>query len=122
MSDLDQRIVEALSAEDRDVLSQYGEEGLFAQVKGLFSGKLAWVTALMTFIGVVLTISGLYAVWKFATVDELSEMLRWGGLAWILLTSQMMIKLWTWMYMGNNRVIREVKKLELQIARTQMDR
>jgi len=121
MTDLDRRIAEALNDEDRDILSQFDEEGLFAQVVGIFRGKLGWITALMTFIALVLTIVGIYAVWKFITVDELMPMLRWGALAWALLTAQMMIKLWTWMHMGNNRVIREVKRLELQIARSQLE-
>lgn len=122
MSDLDARIAEALNEEDREILSQYDEEGLFAQVWGLFSGKMGWLAAIMIVIGIVVTFIGLYATWKFITVDDTVAMIRWGGLAWALFTTQIMLKLWSWMRMGDNRVIREVKRLELQIARTKLEK
>ena len=38
MTDLDRMIEEALDREDRSILQQYGEQGMFAQVGGLFQG------------------------------------------------------------------------------------
>ena len=61
----------------------------------------------------------IFAAWKFATVDEVTSILRWGGLAWFGMTVQMMTKIWSWMRMETNRVLREVKRVELQIARMQ---
>lgn len=122
MSDLDERIAEALSEEDREILSQYDEEGLFDQLRGLFSGKMGWMAAIMIVVGIIVTFVGIYAAWKFLTVDDTTAMIRWGGLAWSLFTTQIMLKLWSWMRMGDNRVIREIKRLELQIARTQFDK
>ncbi|NOX94986.1 MAG: hypothetical protein GXP04_07785 [Alphaproteobacteria bacterium] len=119
MDDLDRKIEEALNEEDRSLMSEFGEQGLWAQLGGLFQGKLAWFTAIIFIIATITVAIGLYAAWKFATVDDMTAMVRWGGLAWAGLTVQMMIKLWSWMRMESNRVIREVKRLELQIARLQ---
>lgn len=117
MDDLDRKIEAALSAEDRAVLSQYGEQGLLGQVRGLFSGKLGWLSA-VTFVAATLMFAiGVWAAWKFYHADDIATMLRWAGLAWFGLMAQIMIKLWSWMRMETNRVIREVKRLELQIAR-----
>ncbi len=117
MDDLDKKIQEALSDEDKMLMANFDEQGLLGQLGGLFKGKLAWLSILTIIIGTVLTFVAVYAMWKFVTVDDVPSMMRWGGLAWITGTSQMMIKLWSWMRMESNRVIREVKRLELQIAR-----
>ena len=119
MDELDRQIEEALGAQDRGLMEQFGEQGLWAQLGGLFQGKLAWLTAITLLVGTIATVIGFYAIWKFVTVDDVREMLLWGGVVWAGFTTQMMIKLWSWMRMESNRVIREVKRMELQLARLQ---
>ena len=121
MTDIDKQIKEALNAEDRAILDQYGEQGLFGQLGTLFQGKLAWFSVIVMIIGTGVTILGLYAAWKFATGDELIEMFRWAGVAWAAFVTQMMLKLWSWMRMETGRVLREVKRVELQIALLKAD-
>jgi len=117
MNDLDEKIRKALSEEDRALMAHFEEQGLIGQLGGLFKGKLAWLSVLTLVIGTILTIIAIYAAWKFIIADDIVSMLRWGGLAWIAATSQMMIKLWSWMRMETNRTLREIKRIELQIAR-----
>lgn len=117
MTKLDQRIEEALEAEDRALMEQLGEQGILGQFGGLFQGKMAWITVVTLFAGTILTIVGFYGAWKFATVEDTNTMLRWAGIAWFGLIAQMMIKIWSWMRMETNRTLREVKRLELQMAR-----
>jgi len=119
MDDLDKKIQQALSDEDKALMTHLEEQGLFGQLRGLFQGKLAWLTMATLFIGTVLTFIAVYAIWQFVIADDVPSMLRWGGLAWITGISQMMIKLWSWMRMETNRTLREIKRLELQIARMQ---
>jgi Family of unknown function (DUF6768) len=119
MSELDKKIKEALSEQDQALMEHFEEQGLLGQLGGLFKGKLAWLSIATIFIGTILTIIAVYAIWKFISADDIPSMLRWGGLAWITGTSQMMIKLWSWMRMETNRTLRAVKRLELQIVRTQ---
>lgn len=117
MSDIDQRIRDALDAETADLMDEFGEQGLFAQLGGLFKGKLGWFSIIVMIIGTVVTVAGLYAAWKFIKSDDVGTMIQWGALAWALFQTQMMLKLWSWMRMETNRNIREVKRLELQVAR-----
>lgn len=119
MDELDKKIQEALSDEDNALMAHFEEQGLMGQLGGLFQGKLAWLSVFTFLIGTILTVIAAYAIWKFITVDDVPSMLRWGGLAWITGTSQMMIKLWSWMRMETNRTLRAVKRLELQIIRMQ---
>lgn len=118
MSDIDKRIEEALSEEDRALHDQFGEQGLFGQLGGLFQGKLVWLSMVTFVVATVMFAIGAWAAWNFYQEDSVVAMLKWAGLAWFGLTAQIMIKLWSWMRMESNRVIREVKRLELQIARS----
>ena len=119
MDDLDKKIQEALSDQDRELMAQFEEQGLLGQLGGLFQGKMAWFSVIIFVIGTILTIIAIYAVWKFVIAEDITAMLKWGGLAWATASSQMMLKLWSWMRMETNRSLREIKRLELQIARLQ---
>jgi len=117
MSDFDKKIQEALDAETVELLAGLEEQGLFGQLGGLFKGKLGWFNVVTLIIGFIATLAGLYATWQFIITSEVPSMLRWAALAWALFSTVMMIKIWTWMRMETNRNIREVKRLELQVAR-----
>ena len=119
MDDLDRKIEEALSAEDRELMGRFGEQGLFGQLGGLFQGKLGWLSVVTVVVATVMFVIGAWAAWKFYMADDVVVMLKWAGLAWLGLTTQIMIKIWSWMRMETNRLLREVKRLELQIARSQ---
>ncbi len=118
MSKLDKAIEEALDAEDRAIFAQYGEQGLFAQVGGLFTGSLGFVNAMSAVAQVALFIGALYAATQFLAADALPAMVRWGALSGLLMLAVGFIKLMQWEQMQANRIIREVKRIELQLARS----
>ncbi len=117
MSKLDRMIEDALGAEDRAILSDYGEQGLLGQVGGLFAVKLGWWNALTVLMQVLLFAGAFYAATQFMATDELAAMMRWGALSGLLMLAVSVIKLMHWEEMQTNRVIRELKRLQLQIAR-----
>jgi hypothetical protein len=119
MRDLDKMIDEALGEEEGELLRQIGDEpGFFAQAFGLFGGRLGWVNLLMMAIQTVLFVAGLYAGWMFFEADEPVSQLRWGLPAAVLLILATMIKLALWPEIHVNRLMRELKRIELQIARS----
>jgi len=117
MSKLDRMIEDALGAEDRAVLSRFGEQGLFGEFGGLFTGKLSWWVALTMLVQIALFAGGLYAAAQFLTLDDPVMVVRWGIVAAVWFMAMAVIKLMHWQLMQANRVIREVKRLELQMAR-----
>ncbi len=117
MSEIDKEIRDALSEHDRELLEHFGEQGLIGQLGGLFQGKLAWLSVLTMAVGFAVFIVGVYAAWRFTNAGDIASMLSWGGIAWAGFTGMMMIKIWSWMRMETNRTLREIKRLELQIAR-----
>jgi len=120
MTDLDQEIEEALDAEDRALHRELGEQGIFAQWFSVYHGPQRW-TAIMT-TGAMLVAMGVavYAILQAMNVDNEPDVIRWGGLAMLMILIISFMKVWFWMRMEANRVIREVKRLELQIARLQL--
>ncbi|WP_379547860.1 DUF6768 family protein [Qipengyuania sp. DSG2-2] len=118
---LDEMIDAALNAEERELLHQLGDEpGYFTQAFGLFGGKLGWVTWLMMTAQILMFAAAVYLAVRFFQAEEPLEALKWGLPSAVLLIQALLIKLTLWPSLQANRVIREVKRLELQIARSNM--
>ena len=117
MNRLDKMISEALDAEDRALFSQYGERGMFGEIAGLFSGSFAPWNILTMIIQVLMFAGSLYAARQFLVVDDLPEMIRWGALAALLFAAISVIKLMHWEQVQANRVIREIKRVEVLLSR-----
>ena len=119
MRDLDSMIDEALSAEERELLRSIGEEpGFFGQALGLFGGRTGWVTGVMVAVQSVLFVGGVWAAFGFFQAPDALGALRWGLPAATLMLMSLIIKMSMWPTLETNRVIRELKRLELQIARS----
>jgi uncharacterized membrane protein YqgA involved in biofilm formation len=117
MNKLDDMIAKALDAEERTLLAQYEERGLLGEFAGLFSGRLGFVNAMSAIAQTALFVGALYAAARFLAVGEVAAMLRWGGLSGLLMMAVGFIKLMQWEQIQANRIIREVKRVELLLAR-----
>lgn len=122
MMDLDKEIERALSEEDIALAQQFEELGLIGQFKSVFQGKMGWVSVASMIAGTILNFLFLYAAWKFFTLPATEDKVFWGGIAWFSAIMVAFMKVWFWMRMESNRVIREIKRLELQVARLQLSR
>ena len=118
MTNLDQAIRQALSAEDAEFLARFEKEApLHEQVLGTFAGQ--W--GALNVFGVLLTFAMfgafVYCVWNLFETSDLRATVLWSaGALWTALAVAM-LKIWFWMEMQKNQVLREVKRLELQVAR-----
>ena len=119
MTDLDKEIAKALDEEDRAMLAQFEEQGLMAQTFSVFKGKQGWIAMITVIVSLILFFIALYAAREFVGAETPLDKAHWGALAWGLLFSIGLIKIWFWIRMESNRVIREVKRIELQLARLQ---
>jgi hypothetical protein len=118
MRDLDKLINEALGQEERELLRSIGEEpGFFRQTFGIFSGPAAWVNVLLLVVQGLVFIAGVWAAWNFFHARDVLTAVRWGLPAAVLLLMSLIIKMGMWPTLQTNRVIRELKRVELQIAR-----
>ena len=117
MRDLDRMIDEALGDEERDLLLRIGgEPGFFSQVFGVFRGPTGWVNVVMMVAQAAAFLAGAYGAWRFFGAADPVTQLRWGLPAAVLLLLSAMIKLAVLPRMETNLIIRELKRLELQLA------
>jgi hypothetical protein len=117
MRDLDNLIEEALGKEERDLLARIGEEpGFFGMAFGLFSGRLGWVNMIMVAVQALTFVAGAYAAWMFFEAGDTVTQLRWGLPSAVLLILSTMIKVSMWPEIHANRLMRELKRIELQLA------
>ena len=117
MDDLDRKIEEALNAEDRALLDAFGEQSVLGQWAGVYAGKLGGLAIFATVITFALFFAAVYCGWKFFSAEAAIGAARWGAGAVMLMVMVGFLKLWFWMRMESNRILREVKRLELQLAR-----
>ena len=110
-------IDEALNLEERELLRSIGEEpGYVTQALGVFGGRLGWVNMVLMVVQSAAFLGGAWAAWNFFAADETLAALRWGLPASMLLLMSLTIKMALWPTIQANRVMRELKRIELQIA------
>ena len=118
MRNIDDLIEEALDKEEREILGRIGEEpGFFGMAFGLFSGRLGWVNILLMVVQGVTFLAGAYAAWMFFEAGDAVTQLRWGLPSAVLLILSTMIKMAMWPNIHADRLMRELKRIELQLAR-----
>ena len=117
MTHVDDAIRRALSPADLRALDELGrEEPIIRQALKAFEGQQRWVALVGWVGGFGLFLVGAYCAWRFVQADDLRAMMLWGAAAGLAATGLGMIKLWFFMEMQKNSLIREVKRLELQVA------
>lgn len=119
MRDIDELIDRAVDEEERELLRSIGEEpGFFGQVFRIFRGPTGWVWVVMMIVQAVLFLAGAWAGWHFFEATDALSAVRWGLPATVLLISALTIKLSMVPTMETNRLLRELKRVEWQLART----
>lgn len=117
MRDLDRMIDEALDSETREVLERIGgEPGFFSQAFGVFRGPTGWVNIVLATAQGVLFVAGAWAAWHFFQATDPVTQLRWGLPSAVLLIHGLILKMSLVPRMETNLIIRELKRIELQIA------
>jgi len=118
MRDLDKMIDEALGEEESELLRQIGgEPNLLERGLGMFGAGVEWTAWVMMGVQTLLFVAGVWAAWMFFESVEPVAQLRWGFPAAVLLLMSLMIKLAVAPAIHHNRLMRELKRIELQIAR-----
>lgn len=118
MKDIDRMIDESLSAEERDLLHRIGDEPpYFNQVLGIFDGRTGWISLLLMITQTVMFVAGVWAAWRFFEATDPLEALRWGLPSAVLILMSLIVKMSMWPTIQTNRLMLELKRIELQIVR-----
>lgn len=115
MTDLDAKIRDALKAEDADLFGD--EPGLPAMVAESFRSKNRWLVWVVWVSIFIFTGIAAWTAYRFFTAETIDAKLEWGLIVALAMLSVVMLEQWYWMELQKNTVVREVKRVELQIAR-----
>jgi hypothetical protein len=117
MTHVDDAIRRALSPEDvraYDALSR--DQNPLQQALGTFQTQSRILAVAGWFAGFALFAVGVYGFWRFAEAPDVRGMLIWGAVGGLAMMGLGLVKLWFWMEMQKNSIVRELKRLELQIS------
>ncbi len=114
--DLDTQIKAALTGQDREILEATQELGWFQLGLKQFRGKLGWVTWVVMIIQTLMFLAAIWCAIKFFGATDVLPALKWGFSASVLMLGALQMKLSLMPQIQADRVIREVKRLQLMIA------
>ena len=119
MTELDDKIKLAL-AETGIETSDFGnedEDSLRMLVADAYKGRLRWIFVMATFWQLVFFAGFVYAGIRFFGMTGTADPIFWATIFLMTGMGVSMMKIMHWMLINRNRILREVKRLELEVAR-----
>ena len=118
MSNIDAKIRRALEATDADLADEFdGDQSMMEMVLDTFRGTQKWLTFFAIFGGIVFMTGTVFGIIQLFKAQEMHEHILWGLGVMFCLSAVSMMKIWFWMQMNRNSILREIKRVELQVAR-----
>lgn len=116
MEDIDQLIKDTLTQEEAKFYNELDEQNIFQMVGGLYQGKLKWIFVYMNIVMIIVFGLFVYCAIQFFNTDVTNELIKWAVLASFCMIAVGMLKLFAWMQIDKNVILRELKRLELQVS------
>jgi hypothetical protein len=114
--EIDALIEEALTEEEAAYYRQLDEQSITEMMLGVYQGRWGWLTIIMSIVMVITFALSVYCAIQFFAVESVQDMLKWGSGAWLGILASSMLKLFYWLQMDKNSLIREIKRLEYQVS------
>src|SRR5688572_12517472 len=117
MTNIDSAIRDAISKEDAEFLARFEDKNPIGEALGTFSGRWGAMNIIAAVMSFALFCVFAYCAWSAFTASDVRATVIWStGAIWASLAVAM-LKIYFFMEMNKNVVLREVKRLELQVAR-----
>lgn len=113
---IDELIKEALTQEEAKFYDELGEQNVFEKFGGVFKGKMGWLAIIMNVWILVFFGLLIYCSIQFFNVETTDELIKWGAGVFVSAMVMGMLKLYIWLQMDKNDILRELKRLELQVS------
>lgn len=116
---IDEKIKQELESEAKQIDQIVAQqEGIFTMYFNTFKGALGVWMVIVTFVILVVTAVMIWAGYQFFFVEhELADKLHWAVILGIAIVAQVALKMWSFMEMNRQSTIREIKRLEITIAK-----
>lgn len=116
MTNIDQEIRQALMEGESEAIQELGkEQNIWNMSMEIFRGRQKWFNILGSVFILVFTVGGIWALLKLLAATELQEIAQFGLLFITAFVAVGFLKIWFWMEMNRNSVVREILRLELRI-------
>lgn len=116
MEDIDSMIKESLTQDEAKFYDSLEEQNPLEMLGGLFRGKHSWFIIVINVVTLAAFVAFIYCLVQFLNVDSTEELIKWGAGGFIALMMISMLKLFMWLQMDKNALMRELKRLELQVS------
>ena len=116
IEDIDQLIKETLTEEETKFYDDLEEPGFFGTVKDLFTGKNSWLMVVMNISQIAAFGLTLYCLIQSFDVEGTNELIIYVAGFFLGFMMMSFIKLLTRLQITKNSLVREIKRLELQVS------
>lgn len=114
MSNFDKSIAQALGEEPQ--VGEFGDEqNILEQVTSSFRSKNRWLVVFGIVFGLVFMGLGIYSLLQFLELKDTVQALPWAVLLIFSLVAIIAMKIWYWMELNKNAILREIVRLEHRI-------
>jgi uncharacterized membrane protein YcjF (UPF0283 family) len=114
MSDFDDKLRRALESGRPIELER--EETLRQMMAQTFKSRLRWMVLFLWVEAIAVSIAGVWAAVRLYHAQELKELIVWSTVLVICTIVLVLVKVVGWQWMNKYSILREIKRLELQIA------
>jgi len=116
MEDIDQLIKDTLTEEEAKFYDTLEEQNLIDMIGGLYKGKNSWLIIMMNAINVIALVFAVYCLIQTFDVENTNDLILWIAGFFFCFTMMSMFKIYAWMQIHRNSLLREIKRLELQVS------
>lgn len=113
---IDELIKEALTKEEAVFYDELEEQTLFAKLAEVHKGKTGWLASIMTIMHVLIFVVFVFCTMRFLNTEVTNELIKWACAGFLCMIFMGMMKLYIWMQMDKNDILRELKRMELQVS------
>ncbi|TDI80769.1 MAG: hypothetical protein E2O83_02255 [Bacteroidetes bacterium] len=116
LENIDKLIKESLTQEEAAFYAELDEQNPFEMLEGLFHGRNRWIIILINVILLIFFGLFIYCLIQFLNAEATNDLILWAASGFASFAIVGFLKLFTWMQMDKNAILREIKRLELQVS------
>ncbi|NNK75470.1 MAG: hypothetical protein HKP42_05330 [Maribacter sp.] len=113
---INELIKETLNQEEAKLYDELEEQSIIRKLGDVYKSKVGWLAILMNVVHLVVFGLLIYCIVQFFGSNETNQLIKWASAGFLCVIVMGMLKLYIWMQMDKNDILREMKRLELQIA------
>ena len=103
---IDEIIKEALTKEESKFYDELDEQNLIEMLGGIYKGKLGWLVVILNIVIVAVFVLFIYCAIQYFSTDNTNELIRWSVAGTFCMIVVGMLKLFVWMQMDKNSILR----------------